>query len=517
MPAPTILCVDDEKHNRDLLRAVLVPRGFEVVEAADGPQALEAARKHRPDLILLDVMMPGMDGHAVCRAIKDDPLTRDIPVIMVTSMMAKAERIKSIEAGAEDLLTKPFNQVEVLARVNMLLKVKDLGDRLKSAYTNISQITSYGRAIVRMYDPFKFDLPLAMDKVVELILGRAPDPEKPSQVVAGLKLGGESWGWYVYERSAGKVHRNVLDRQLETSLSLPEGKAARIVSYSGAELEGQDIRAVVWKLGKSAIVVRNMLCYLSEDVCLMLLNYHRKNTSFDADVVNAIVTHTVFLKTIYNQMNEIADAFEYSLQALARASEVNDEDTGNHIHRVGEYCALMSKELGLSEKFVRSIRGQALTHDVGKIHIPPHILRKPGKLSPEEFEVMKQHPRYGAMILGDNPRLAMAANIALNHHERFDGTGYPHGISGEAIPLEARILTIADQYDALRNPRVYKPAFDHAATYAIIAKGDGRTKPEHFDPQVLEAFKKNADRFEETYKQLKDTQELPDAAPLPAE
>ncbi|MBF0480642.1 MAG: response regulator [Desulfovibrionaceae bacterium] len=516
VPAPLILCVDDEKHNRNLLRAVLVPRGFEVIEAADGAQALEATRKHRPDLILLDVMMPGMDGHAVCRAIKEDPSTRDIPVIMVTSMMAKAERIKSIEAGAEEFLTKPFDKAEILARVAMLLKVKDLSDRLGSAYANISQITTFGRAIARMYDPFKFDLPRAMDKVVELILGRVPDPAKPSQVVVGLKLGGRSWGWYLYERGDDKLQRTALKLRLEVNMDLPEGKAARVVSFSGPELADKEIADVVGKLRKSSIPVDNMLCFLSDDVCFMVLNYRRPITPYDADVINAIVAHTVFLKTIYLQMNEISDSFDYSLQALARASEANDDDTGNHIHRVGEYCALLAKELSMPEKFVRSIRVQALTHDVGKIHLPPHILQKPGALTPQEWEVMKLHPQYGANILGDSPRLAMASSIAFNHHERFDGTGYPRAISGEAIPVEARILTLADQYDALRNARVYKPAFGHAKTFEIITKGDGRTLPGHFDPRVLAAFKKIAERFEQTYDRLRDSPELANEAPIQA-
>ena len=510
MPAATILCVDDEKHNRDLLRAVLVPHGFEVIEAVDGPQALEAAKESQPDLILLDVMMPGMDGYAVCRAIKENPLIRDIPVVMVTMLKEKAERIKSIEAGAEDFLSKPFDQLEVLARVNMLLKVKDLNDRLKVSYANISQITSYGRTIARMHNPLSFDLARVIDKVVALLIGHDVDAEKPSQAVAGLKLGGAFWEWYVYERGADKVQRTRLERGLEVSLSLPESKAVRVVSFSGPELEGKEIGTFVWKLRKSAIPVNNMLCFLSDDVCLMALNYRRTINRYDADVLSAIVTHTVFLKTIYLQMNEISDAFEYSLLALARASEVNDEDTGNHIHRVGEYCALLAKDLGMPKKFVRSIRIQALTHDVGKVHTPPHILQKPGKLSPEEWEIMKLHTQHGANILGDSPRLRMARNIALHHHERWDGTGYPRGLSGEAIPVEARIMTLADQYDALRNKRVYKPPYDHAGAIEIIIKGDGRTQPGHFDPRILGVFQQIASRFEETYERLRETPEQAD-------
>lgn len=500
-----ILCVDDEKNNRDLLRAVLVPRGFEVVEAADGPRALAAAQEYKPDLILLDVMLPGLDGYAVCRALKDDPLTQGIPVIMVTALMARAERIKSIEAGADDFLSKPFDKVEILARVNMLLKVKDLNDRLKGAYDNISQITAFGRAVARTYDPLRFDLLRAVDKVVDLTLGNAASPEKPTQMLAGLNIGGKAWQWYLYDRGLDKMQRTTLKLRLETFLTLPEGKAARVVSFSGPELEGEEIGRVVAKLKESSIQVHNMLCFLSDDLCLMVLNYQRDITRYDADVINTIVAHTLLLKTIYLQIHEVTGAFDYSLQALARASEVNDEDTGNHIHRVGEYSAILARKLGMPETFIRSIRIQALTHDVGKIHIPPPILLKPGMLTPEEYEVMKLHPQYGAMILGDSSHLAMAHNIALNHHERWNGTGYPNGISGEAIPIEARIVAVADQYDALRNARVYKLPYDHATAFNTITQGDDRTRPRHFDPRVLAAFQNIATRFEETYERLRDT------------
>ncbi len=505
MAAAVILCVDDEKNNRDLLRAVLVPRGFEVVEAADGPRALAAALEYHPSLILLDVMLPGMDGYAVCRALKEAPETQSIPIIMVTALMAKAERIKSIEAGADDFLSKPFDKVEILARVNMLLKVKDLADRLKGAYANISQITTFGRAIARTYDPLKFDLLRALDKVVELTIGHAVAPDKPTQVVAGLNIGGKAWRWYTYAHGPGKLQRASLKLNLEAFLILPEGKAARVVSFSGPELEGEEIGRVVSKLKESQILVHNMLCFLSDDLCLLVLNYQRDITRYDADVINAIVTHTLLLKTIYIQMNEVSGAFDYSLQALARASEVNDEDTGNHIHRVGEYSALLARKLGLPEKFIRSIRVQALTHDVGKIHIPPAILLKPGMLTSEEYDVMKLHPQYGAMILGDNARLSMAHNIALSHHERWNGSGYPAGLSGEAIPLEARIVAVADHYDALRNARVYKLPFDHATALSVMTQGDARTRPGHFDPSILAAFQNIASTFEETYERLRDT------------
>ena len=155
--------------------------------------------------------------------------------------------------------------------------------------------------------------------------------------------------------------------------------------------------------------------------------------------------------------------------------------------------------MGMPEKFINIIRLQGQMHDVGKIHTVPEILKKPGKLTSEEFEEMKKHTVYGTKILGNHLRLTMANEIAVSHHERWDGSGYPFGLKGEQIPLPGRILNIADQYDALRNPRVYKPAFGHEKTFKIITEGDGRTMPHHFEPGVLQAFRETAPQFEEVY------------------
>lgn len=199
---------------------------------------------------------------------------------------------------------------------------------------------------------------------------------------------------------------------------------------------------------------------------------------------------------------EAMNLLQYVVFALARAAEVNDEDTGNHILRVGEYCAILAEELGLDNGFVELIRFQATLHDVGKLYLHSSILKKPGPLTLEEWESMRLHTTHGARIIGEHPMLRMAHDIALRHHERWDGSGYPAGLKGEQIPLSARIMNIADQYDALRNPRVYKPAFDHDKSCAIISRGDGRTLPGHFDPEVLAAFSRVADRFDEVYERL---------------
>ena len=176
-------------------------------------------------------------------------------------------------------------------------------------------------------------------------------------------------------------------------------------------------------------------------------------------------------------------------------------DTEGHPDRVGEYCALLAGRIGLPQETIASIRRQARFHDVGKLHVPSEILKKPGRLTAEEFSLLQGHTIMGAGIIGDNRRLALARKLALYHHERWDGTGYPYGIRGESIPIEVRILSIADVYDALRNLRPYKPPHDHETACEIILKGDGRTHPGHFDPLCLWAFRRMAGAFDDIHRQ----------------
>ncbi|MDZ7706139.1 MAG: HD-GYP domain-containing protein [Trueperaceae bacterium] len=199
------------------------------------------------------------------------------------------------------------------------------------------------------------------------------------------------------------------------------------------------------------------------------------------------------------------EGFEYTVYALARASEVNDQDTGQHNLRIARYAAELARLAGEPATFVDALALLAQLHDIGKIHIAPSLLRKPGRLTEAEYETVKLHTVYGARIIGDHPRLRVARDITLSHHERWDGSGYPQQRQGEAIPLAARIVAIVDVFDALVTARSYKSAFSYADAARIMREGDDRLEPHrHFDPALLTLFLDHYDHFTDIHRVLQD-------------
>jgi putative two-component system response regulator len=337
-----VLVIDDDEGIRKITQMLVEGLGHDVEAARDGIEGL--AKIHLGvDLVLLDVVMPGLDGFDVCRRIRQDPAGRDVPVIMVTSLETKEHRLHAVESGANDFIAKPVDETELRVRATSLLRMKAAQDEVRRYQAHLETMCE--------------------------------------------------------------------DRTANLRKALEQMADAQRVAYQ-AQLE--------------------------------------------------------------------------TVERLAILAEYKDKVTGRHIQRMSEYSAVIARGLKLPPAEVELILHASRMHDVGKIAVPESILRKPAELDSQEWVVMRQHSDIGSKILDNSSSQILQAGkvIALHHHERWDGGGYPAGLSGSDIPLWGRICAVADVFDAVTSERPYKPAYPNDEALEIIRNGKGK----HFDPRVVDVF-----------------------------
>ena len=493
-----ILLVDDSFQNRILIRAILEAEKYEIVEADTGEAAVEFFRNEVFDLMILDLVLPGLDGFGVLQAVKGTPRAGDTPVLCMSALGEEPTRIRALELGAADFLTRPAGRAELVARVRSLIRTRILQERLDESF---SKLTALGRTAEVHLAEMNAMGTLAPDPLPALVeqlrsassAGRVPD------VIVALDRVGKGFEGRLFLSSLREV-----EARLES-----EGQDESPVSYvqpvvgTWSTSDGNSppmwVRCFLQCLAPVTDEVRNIAYCVTPGAALAAVNYPGGVDSLDAEVVRGFALHWEFVRRVSVSAREIEEAFEYTIRALSRVAEATDPDVAAHLQRVNSYSRELAVIVGMPPTFVRTIQVQAQLHDVGKIQISMDLLKKPASLTDDEYEVMKAHTWHGARILGEHPRLAQAATIALTHHERWDGTGYPRALKGDQIPIEGRIVKLADVYDALRSVRPYKAAMAHRYASECILRGDGRIIPSHFDPMLLDAFRRVTPRFNEIH------------------
>jgi putative two-component system response regulator len=299
--------------------------------------------------------------------------------------------------------------------------------------------------------------------------------------------------WSAYKRFASKL------RQWREKVFPAVIPIMLIASSESATLAYHNLWQEIEDLIHVPIYKAEMVARVNNLIKLRILSQEQASRSNTLATNNRLLEEEISRKTA-----ALKKSFLESVYLLVKAAEYRDEATGNHIERTGHYCRYLAASLGADQEFQDTIFFAAPMHDIGKIGIPDAILLKPKYLDRSEWCIMRTHCELGEQLLSssNSPYLAMGKQIAGAHHEHWDGSGYPQGLKGEDIPLPARLMAMADVYDALRSRRPYKQAMDHQSATELINKGDNRILPNHFDPEVLNAFRKQTDSFQEIYATL---------------
>jgi len=480
-----ILIVDDSAVVRWRVAEWLEGADREVVSASSCAGARNSIEEAPPDLMILDLGLPDGSGLDLCREIKADESTTRIPVIILTVDDSEEQRIACLEAGADDFMLKPGSRSEIEARARALLRAKTLSDRLLISYHELDRLGDFAEGFVNRSAADWSRVEVAEAMALHVLGSDEGSSHRPKLLWAVRRIGGRfrggCWRWI-----DGRLDEALVEVPASSILGwlerFPPGKGAHIVK-GVIEAQTAELLGTPEAAGFSGIVA-----LYRHDNLLIAGGYPWEVGTYELSLLRAMHRHWDAFERIRREARRTERAFFLTMDALALAAEFYQHGTAAHIHRVGALSAELARLDGADPRFIRWIAQSAKLHDVGKITIPLELLMRDDDLDEANVERMKRHTIDGERLLAGAEHLEMARRIARNHHECWDGSGYPDGLVGEAIPYEARIVKLTDVYDALRSERAYKPALSHGQVLAILSGGDGRVQPDHFDPRLLELF-----------------------------
>lgn len=492
-----ILVVDDEIVIRELMTDILSDEGFEVESAPNGKAALAMLTERNHDFVVLftDIMMPEMNGiELIHEARKLAPTL--VPIVMTGYATLETARA-AVKEGAYDYVLKPFNLSEIKMAVNNALERFRLANenaRLREI-TELFKISESIASIRNEQDLLDYVLRAALERVDatrgSLMLVSADGRHLEVARSVGLPDGMARKMTAISSSISGWVAENVRPLLVDNIIDNPD-VAARSLNLKAGSFISVPLER------KAAPIDRESFANDSLPQVIAVLNVTDKRgggafADSDLKVLSILANHAAAALENVHLIRDIEDGQREIVFTLGEITETRSRETGNHVKRVAEYSKVLGVNFGLRPAEAEVLRLAAPLHDVGKVGIPDAILNKPGKLTPEEYDIMKTHAQIGYDMLKVTKGrvLQAAALIAHQHHERFDGKGYPRGLAGNDIHLYGRISGIADVFDALGSERVYKKAWPLEDILKLFREERGK----HFDPEVLDVFFANLDEI----------------------
>lgn len=500
--ASNILVVDDDLKILEILEESLTKNGHDVDVARDGEEAINRYKEREPDMLVLDVALPDMDGRDLLEIMRSVPGIRQVPVLFLSANSDPEIVASTLDNGAEDFLVKPFSLKEFNAKVTKVLgshrnarvledRAVELESEVSRKHDNIVQINKeLQKQLLSMRTLFNVsqDLNRLLD-FEEMINGFLLTLIGELQIssMALFTIRREHGLRFHLQGVKGFARTRMADLTLDTGGDFAEWllanpKPQKLVRSKDKEWANKlpDVRLAIFEYATAIVVKEKLRGIVFTGPRLTGKEYSR----FDLNMLQSICNSAGIGLDNARLFRELQTTYLSTVKALVSIIEAKDPYTKGHTERVADYCVSLAKEMKLSKDEIRDIAFGAVLHDIGKLVVYERTLNKPGKLNEDEWKEMKEHPAIGARIIESMEFLAGAVALIRHHHESYDGSGYPDGLSGDDIPLGARIIAVADSFDAMTTDRAYRKALGREIALENLKALSGI----RYDPEVIECF-----------------------------